>query len=243
MNQLNIFFVSAVLSLVSYASLAAPRSQDLDKAAGAFIQTQISKPDGLFALDFLKTARRAQYYSVDKYHDYDSGQIKTVIIGIFTAIDKGSKFNFGIIFDENGKAEKLLTLTANAEEKCIPFIISDEKIYKVYYTAKDRTSGESLLIARARVISSMFKTLEKNNLLSGSEQVVFNLKPNDSQYERQDHITIRNGLRLRQEQIIKAFVNINVADVGELIISVERSGNPVQDPFNQQSNAVCTLLK
>lgn len=243
MKQINIFLVSAVLSLVSYVSLAAPSSQDLDTAASAFIQSQTSQPDGLSTLVFLETAKRVQYYSVDKYHDYDSAQIKPKIIGIFTAVDKRSSFNFGIIFDKNGKAEKLVTLTANTEEKCIPFIISNEKIYKVYYTAKNRTSSESLLSARARVIASVFKTLEKNNLLSGWEQVVFNLRPNDSQYERQDYITIGNGLRLRQEQIIKAFVNINVAEVGQLLISVERSGNPAQDPFNPQSNAVCTLIQ
>lgn len=241
MNQIKTFIIAATL-LVSYVSLSAPSSQVLDKAAGAFIQSQFSQPEGLFSLDFLKTTKRVQYYSVDKYHDYESAEIKPKIIGIFTAKDKGSQFNFGIIFDENGKAEKLLTLTASAEEKCIPFILSDEKVYKVYYTAKDRTSNESLLNARAKVVSSTFKHLEKNNLLSGWEQVVFNLKPNDSQYERQDHVTIKNGLRLRQDQIIKAFANINVADVGELMISVERSGNPVHDPFNSQSNAVCTVL-
>lgn len=245
MTYLKKFLLALVLLMVgTFAQAAPPTAQALDQSASKFIQTESNSPEGFVTLDFLKTAKRQKYVSIDKYMDADSfGGIQSKILGIFIATDSGKQIPFGILFDSTGKSEKFVTLTASKEALCIPYFISNEKSFNVYYTPKNSSSLASLLEARNNVLAALIETLKKQNLLSGRERVVASLTPNNDPYEPQDKLRIEGSLRLRQSLIVNALKNVKVVGAENVFANIELSGNPAQDPFNPQYNATCTEVK
>lgn len=96
---------------------------------------------------------------------------------------------------------------------------------------------------RTRVLTALIQTLEQQNLLTGHERVTTKLEPNKSEFETQEAIVIDNVLRLRQSFIIDALKNITVDGAQDVFAVLQRSGSPVYDPFNPESNGTCTELK
>jgi hypothetical protein len=235
--------ILASLALTSHAYAAAPTKADLDQSARAFITSYTQSPEGFATMDFLKTAATKTYYSVSKYHDYDSGSQTAKIVGVFTATDGNKKVvTFGILFDQNGKAIRLLGLTP-VQEECVPYIIYAPGTYTVYFNASDRSSQTSLSNARNSVIATLTDVLEKSHLQSGRERLRMPLKPNSDMFESQDSITVESGLALREERVNETLSKRKIAGASNVFSGVSRIGNPVMDPFNTNGNAVCTEIR